>query len=230
MDASKRLNEALRAFHEGRYEEALRGYEWFHRNALKHRASLYGVRLSFALAYWTELGKVYPKALRSLERIRRTKAKALREGRGSAETFHDVVSINEYVGKELETYRLFIRLTSRRPKLATKCARRAMPALVRVRDFRLARRYLPDPEARVARHAEMLNRDIPKIPARAKKTKTKAPIKEAYIANYCDDVALLSKVLNGVGERERAQRLEKSAASLIRIPSVRRLVARRLRR
>ena len=228
--ASKRLHKGQLALMAGRHEEALREFVWFHHNALKHQPSLYGVRLSFALSYWAELAKVYPKAARALERIRLSKARALREGRGSRETFHDVVAINECVGKESETYRLFVRLNSRRPKLAAGCARQAMPALIQAGDFALARRHLKNPEGRVAYHADILNSDIPKIPERVRKTKTKAPIKEAYIANYCDDVRMLSKVLAGAGERRRARDLRTLAASLIRIPSVRRLIADRLRR
>ncbi len=134
LDAHKRLREAQQAAIEGRHAEALRGYEWFHRNALRHQRSLYGVRLSFALWYWVELGKVYPKARRSLERIRRYKTAALRDGRGDRETFHDVVSINDHLDKQRDTYRLFVNLDGKRPALAAKCAGLAMPALVRHRD------------------------------------------------------------------------------------------------
>ena len=121
MDPRERLTKGQQAALEGRHAEALREYEWFHRHALKHRPSLYGVRLSFALTYWTELGKVYPKALRSLERVRRNKMAALRNGRGSRESFHDVASINEHLGKEIDTRRLFSQMAAKRPRMATEC-------------------------------------------------------------------------------------------------------------
>ena len=229
MDPRKRLSKAQQAAAEGRHAEALRGYEWFHRNALKYRPSLYGVRLSFALWYWTELGKVYPKALRSLERIRRAKTAALRNGRGSREIFHDVASINDHLGKQRDTHRLFAMLAARRRRLAAKCARLALPSIVHVKDFKLALRYMPDPEIWLARHAEILNRELPKLPQWKRKTKTKAPIEDAYIANYCDDAALLIKVLNGSGQRRRGTMLRESAVALIDSPSARRLVAARLR-
>jgi hypothetical protein len=228
LDPRERLSNAQQAAAEGRHAEALRGYEWFHRNALRYRPSLYGVRLSFALWYWTELDKVYAEALRSLERIRKAKMAALSNGRGSHETFHDVASINQHLGKERDTHRLFAMLAARRPRMAAKCARLALPSIVKVRDFKLALRYMPDPEIRLARHAEMVNRELPKLPRWKRKTKTKAPIREAYIANYCDDAALLIKVLGGSGLRRRAALLRKSAVALIDFPSVRRLVAARL--
>jgi hypothetical protein len=215
---------------EGRHAEALREYEWFHRNALKHRPSLYGVRLSFALRYWTELGKVYPKARESLERIRRRKTAVLRSGRGNPDLFHDVASINKYVNRQHDTYRLFVWLDVKHPRMAAKCVRVALPALVKARDFKLARRHMPDPEVRVARYAEFMNRELPKIRERVRKSGTKAPVKDAYIANYCDDVALLVGILNGAGERRKAALLRKSAVALLNKPLVRRLVAARLRR
>ena len=51
-----------------RYEVALSKTLWFHENALALRPSLSGVRLSFALSYWLELGEVYPPALEEMKR------------------------------------------------------------------------------------------------------------------------------------------------------------------
>jgi len=40
----------------GQFEKALQDHIWFHENALKHKPALYGVRLSFALQEWVNLG------------------------------------------------------------------------------------------------------------------------------------------------------------------------------
>ena len=227
MDPRKRLDKAQQAAAEGRHAEALRGYEWFHRNALKHRPSLYGVRLSFALAYWTELAKVYPEAGRSLERIRRDKTAALRDGRGNRETFHDVVSINDYLKKQLDTYRLFVNLDRKRPALAAKCASLAMPALVRHRDFKRARRHVQDPEALLSHRASLFKEGMEWSNSRPRKWK--AASREAHIRIYCKDVALLTAILRGSGERAKAAELRKQALGLVEPASLRKLVAARLR-
>ena len=227
--ASERLHQAQLAAIDGRHEEALREYEWFHRNALKHEPSLYGVRLSFALWYWTELGKVYPKARRSLERIRREKMATLRSGRGSRDLFHDVAAINRALSKHVDTYRVFRWLDARRPRMAARCARVALPALVEARAFKLARRHVPDPESRLAEYAMFLNTRLAEIPGRITRSKTQAPAKRAYLQNYCNDAGLLIGILRGTGERNRARLLRRSALALIDPPSARRFVAERLR-
>lgn len=73
-DVSKALTDAQKFAKEGQYEKALERHVWYHENALKYDQAQYGVRLSFALAYWAELGKKYPKAL---DVLRKTRDKAL---------------------------------------------------------------------------------------------------------------------------------------------------------
>jgi hypothetical protein len=70
MNPQIRLQNAFTAAGEGRHEEALREYIWFHDHALELEPALYGVRLSFALAYWVELAQDYPAARTALEGIR----------------------------------------------------------------------------------------------------------------------------------------------------------------
>jgi hypothetical protein len=227
-DPRERLYQARLAAAEGRHEEALREYVWFHNNALKQRPSLYGVRLSFALWDWTELAKVYPKARRALDSIRRKKTALLRNGKGTFKLFHDVVAINEFLKKEADTHRLFRKLHFTRPAMAARCARLALPALARARDFKLARRYLGDAEGRLAQHAELVNKGIARLPRRMRKIDP--PTRDAYIANYRDEAALLVKILSGAGQRKSAMRLRKCAISLIRSASVRKRVAAGLAR
>lgn len=94
-EAYSAINQLTR---EGRFAEALERHEWFHRYALEHRPSYYGVRLSFALSAWKELGEKYPPALESLKRIRDENTTCLRGAEASDELFHDVVSINRTLG------------------------------------------------------------------------------------------------------------------------------------
>lgn len=100
MDPRARLSAGQLAAREGRYEEALREYVWFHDHALDHEQSLYGVRLSFALSYWMDLAKEYPEARKKLEDIRDRKTATLAAGGGDRALFHDVRSINWALGQE----------------------------------------------------------------------------------------------------------------------------------
>ena len=91
----------------------------------------------------------------------------------------------------------------------------------------MASRYI-DPESRVQKYAEFMNKELQKIPEYKRRTGSKAPMRWAYIANYSDDAALLIRILRGVGERARAARLRQSAVDLLDSRAARRQVAERL--
>jgi hypothetical protein len=92
------LAEARHLAAEAKYDEALEKYLWFHRHALEHDQALAGVRLSFALAEWFELGQKYPPARQALLAARDEAAAAIERGEGSFSLFHDVASINRLLG------------------------------------------------------------------------------------------------------------------------------------
>lgn len=127
MNANERLDKARADVQAGRYEEALRGYIWFHDHALEERRSLYGVRLSYALDEWVELGRLYPPAMHELKAKRDEKSAQLGRGEGDRGLFHDVESINEYLADYESTYDLFVRLMGSNTALADKCADLAVP-------------------------------------------------------------------------------------------------------
>lgn len=126
----------------GRYSEALAKHVWFYQNALKYKPSLYGVRLSFALSAWAELGAAYPPALQKLKSIRDETAKKIPEGKGSREAFHDVGSINKTLGEESKTKDLFMWLHSNNPNVAKKVFDLAQPALIKAKEYRLCGAYI----------------------------------------------------------------------------------------
>src|SRR5688572_13955457 len=98
--AENDYSKAKRAFKQGKYEEALRHHISFHDNILKTEPAMYGVRLSFALSAWIELGQKYPAALVALKDVRDKKTARLAGGEQSSALFHDVESINQYLGEE----------------------------------------------------------------------------------------------------------------------------------
>ncbi len=68
-DPLQTLRDARDAARRGAHAEALEKYLWFHHHALEHRPSLTGVRLSYAISEWVELGNAYPPAREALESI-----------------------------------------------------------------------------------------------------------------------------------------------------------------
>ena len=160
MDPRVRLTNGQKAAREGRFEDALREYVWFHEHALEHDRSYYGVRLSFALGYWMELANSYPAAKTKLEEIRDRKITVLGSGNGDPALFHDVESINECLGAEKKTYDLFVNMLRQSPELAVSCAGIALEAIAKVGDFALAEKYSARPEDSLLRLSEELNRDV----------------------------------------------------------------------
>jgi len=227
MNASDRLHAAHRAVSEGQFEEALDEYVWFHEHALEEEPALYGVRLSFALAYWIELADAYPRARQVLEEIRDRKTAALLRGEGNRRLFHDVESINENLGCTSNTYSLFVQLAASNPSLAESCVPLALPAIVDAGDYQLASRYLPDPERRINTLSKSLNHDIEEL---KQLPRSRAPRRDAYIHIYASEVQVIVTVLAGIGQQDEASRLQELASTLIKSASVRKLVRRALER
>lgn len=141
-DPQKILNEAKSDAKAGRYEDALAKHVWFHENALKLEPALYGVRLSFALGYWIELGAAYPPALEKLKSIHDQAADRVRESDQVREPFHDFESINKTLKESAKTKDLFLWLDSHKPQLAKSVFDLAEPALIDAKEYSLCGRYL----------------------------------------------------------------------------------------
>lgn len=67
-----------------------------------------GVRLSFALDRWAQLGYLYPPALLALEKIASEHQNLILSGEGSFIVFHEYQAINCYIGKSAETLEPFL--------------------------------------------------------------------------------------------------------------------------
>jgi hypothetical protein len=225
MTAQERLHAAHLAAMDGKYEDALAEYVWFHDHALEEQPSLYGVRLSFALSYWAELGQSYPPALHALLEVRDRKARSLFSGAADRELFHDVEAINQYLGDHKATSLLFEQLDREHPALAVECANLAQEALVAAGNYALAAKYLTDPQARIAKLAEQLSEDVARIPERPR---SKSPRYGAYTWNFAQDLRLVMSALSGAGRASEAQACHDVAFSSLKPWYVRKEVQRAL--
>jgi hypothetical protein len=218
MTAQERLQAARQAAIEGRHEEALEGLLWFHHHALEEDPSLRGVRLSYALSYWSELAKTYPPALQALKDLREQKAQVLLHGEGDRAVFYDVKAIDERLGDSRATYELYLALAAHWPELAAACTQSALPAIAALRDYALADRLRPDPEARIRELAGRLRWDMQWSKRRRY---MRAPARWASIRNYAADIRLQTEISAGIGRPGEARRLAALAVDLIGDPSLR---------
>jgi hypothetical protein len=212
IDPSAILQEAVELAKKGFHVEALHRHLWFHQHALELRPALYGVRLSFALSYWVDLGKAYPPALDALKAIRDRKLDELAAGGGSCQSFHDVVAINDNIGELTRTTELFRLLDARNPEMARECYSSAENALVAAHEYGLCERYMADLDARlesIKSHRESLiqfhenlGRPLPPEVLR---------IPDVHFAR---DVGHLIEILSGVGRTADAARVRNWALAI----------------
>ena len=120
-DMRKYLNDTQTLVRDGKHEEALERFIWFHYHALEHQPSMYGVRLSFALSYWKQLGDVYPPALTALKITRDYKTDLFVQNKGNRNLFHDVMALNRTLGQDIKTVDLFRTLDIDQADLAKEC-------------------------------------------------------------------------------------------------------------
>jgi tetratricopeptide (TPR) repeat protein len=146
-DVSKIWNDAKDLMEQGKYEEALQRHLWYFNHALEYDQGQTGVRLSFALSQWVELGRRYPKAKQALLEIRDHDAQLLASGQGYVQLFSDVNSINNYLGQDDATLALFKTMYQNDPKLAGECFYYAEDLLLKKGEYELLLKCVGDPQA-----------------------------------------------------------------------------------
>jgi hypothetical protein len=201
-DAAKQaLDDARRLAREGQYEDALQKHVWFHTNALSIDPSYYGVRLSFALSDWVELGKKYPHALAVLGDIRDKKTSMLLDGESDEHLFHDVSSINEYLKETSATVALFKKLENGNPAFATRLYDYVDDALIEHKEYTLAKKYLARPEERLANATVCYKHSIKSNPAS----------RRARDQLFINEVVRLITILRETDDLQRAEHIQTEA-------------------
>jgi len=222
--AQEVLERARNARLAGKYEDALRDHLWFHEHALEEDPSMAGVRLSFALRDWIYLAEQFPLARRALQAIRDRDTQRILNGSATLARFHDVSAINSALGEERATHDLFTQIDAQLPELAKACAELALPALVAVEDFQLARRYLPDPVARIAALAKRVNDFAEDLAKRG--NVSSAPQLLAFVLNYTKEVRLIVEVFRRLGEDEEVAKASVAALDSLKSEALRDAVQR----
>ena len=206
--ADEALAQAQQFAAQGKFEEALQKHIWYHDHALEINQAHYGVRLSFALSYWIDLGKKYPKALDALKDIRDKKTARLVAGEENWTLFHDIVAINKELGESLATVEAFKKIQAARPDFASSVAEIADKALFDAKEYELERKYLGDPLARF----DYLKRNLD-CGFEYAKTRGAAASRSRQDFEYIftHDVVRLIMLLDRTGDKDTARQIQAKA-------------------
>jgi hypothetical protein len=101
-----------------------------------------GVRLSFALSDWEQLGREYPPALEKLTAIRNSLEDRVKKGEDIGRSFHDLAAINRTLNEDSRTTESFRQLDSQNPKAAAKAIFYVKSALVKDKAYELYAKYV----------------------------------------------------------------------------------------
>ncbi len=216
LDPNQVRDEANELRDKGEYQAALDRYLWYWNHALEYNRGLSGVRLSFLLSEWVELGRRYPAAKQALLDIRARDAQALLDGRGYFNLFMDLSSLNQYLQDENATYEVFMKLRQQDPALARQCFWAAQELLVKRGEYALCAEYLGDPEAafnRIRLQWEMLKQSE----QRWAQSSTASPPKTAD-RRFADQTCQLILILVKTGHQAEAERIRSQALALVNDP------------
>jgi hypothetical protein len=209
-DMQKYLSYTRVLVEKGKYQEALERVLWFHDHALEHDEAMYGVRLSYALNDWLELGKVYPPAATALVATRDQSAKSLREGKGDKALFHDVAALNRTLEQPRETLRLFEYLSENHPAKAVECWDLAKETVLAEKRYDLAKKYAGNAVREFAKSKERFNEN--------KRAGGGMRLKEYNEGRLVKDALLLIQLALSLDDRAGALEIQKEASSLVDDP------------
>lgn len=214
------LDDARRFAKSGQYEYALERHVWFHNNACRIDPGYRGVRLSFALMNWVELGKKYPKAMEKLKSIKKNKTSRLYEGEFDLYLFQDVATINRYIGEIESTVELFKHFDQVDTKFAESIYCVADEDLFKFEEYSLSRKYLGNPMDRL----DLARRQYQSGIKFAVSKGNHIPTREAYENIFKDEVKRIVIILDKNGERELALKIQSEALKIFDNPEIHNLI------
>lgn len=146
-DPQRRMQYAKVLAEKGQFEKALEEYLWCYDNGLKDPA-FFGVRNSFLLSYIARLGKQHPPAKSALLQRRDEREKKVLSGTDGKRDLDEVLAINEAIGDEEGTLRLFNGLSGGDEKAKAKRGRmvdNVLELLIKARRYPEILELVPDP-------------------------------------------------------------------------------------
>jgi len=135
------LEEARSAYKEKDYASSLEKYQWFFDNSIKIKRSYYGVRLSYCLDEWAELGKEYPPAKAALVSLKNNTLTIFKQTK-SREAFHEYSSICRSLGNKEEVFNNFLPLHKEKSEIAKELFRFVYEYCAENEKWNICREYL----------------------------------------------------------------------------------------
>lgn len=221
-DMHKYLSETNDLARTGKHEEALKRHIWYHDHALEHAPGMYGVRLSFALGGWKELGEKYPPAMKALVEVRDRKMKSILDGKESHNLFQDVAAINEVLGEPEKTVSLFEQVDEKQPKVAKGYWNVAKDAVIDAKRYDLAGKYIGDPVSEFIRVKDMYAQGMRLYnDPRVSEDGLKAYIKASIENDLVEESLQLIEGCNALNNSKAALEIQASALALVEDPRLR---------
>jgi serine/threonine protein kinase len=242
-DVSKIWNDAKDLMEQGKYEEALQRHIWYFNHALEYDQGQTGVRLSFALSQWVELGRHYPRAKQALLEIRDRDTQQLTAGQGYVNMFADVQAINRELSDEDATYALFKNIREKDPQLAGQCYFWVESLLVSKGEYQWCYDHMGDPQSRFdsarrsfdmeranqQRMGEIQQRIAQQIAAQNQKfgrtnppaflpPDTSAMLKKSAENRFIGQVRQLIEILVATGHQADAEKIQGEAITILDDP------------
>lgn len=215
--AKMALDAARHLAAEGKFQDALEKHIWYHDHALEVDQGQYGVRLSFALADWIELGGKYPPALNALLEIRDRKTSRLLAGEAGRELFHDVMSINERFGEHAATVGLFKKIDVMQPQFAEEIYDLADEALITAGEYALAKKYLGD----AGRRFEIAKSNFVECLEYSETSQFRDMSRRTAEMIFAGDVVRIVTVLDKTGDFAVAREIQAKALVVLDNPAIR---------
>ncbi len=237
------LSDADKFMEQGLYEESLQRHIWYFNHALQYDQGQTGVRLSFALSSWVELGRRYPKARAALVETRDQDTRLLAAGQGYANLFADVSSINRCLGDDEATYELFTTLREKDPQLAGQCYFWIEGLLVAKGEYQWCYDHMGDPQFRfdtIARGYDMETANAGRMAESQERTKqmlaemnqkngwtnrppnlppdTSAMLKKSAADRFVSQSRQLIEILVGSGHQADAETIRDEAMTVLDDP------------
>jgi serine/threonine protein kinase len=236
VDLQKILQEAQDLMSQGRDEEALQRLIWYHDHSMSDPSQT-GVRNSFALSYWVELGRRYPNAKQALLEIRDHDTQEFTGGRGNFDLFMEVSSINHYLGDDDATYGLFQSLRQQDKALTQQCYELVQGLLVQRGEYDLCLSYLGDPQTAFERirqswermkhwedqQAATRRQGVERLEAMARTNALFANGPVPFLPElpkfadrqFVDQTRQLIEILVGAGQNDEAEKIQNQAVAVL---------------
>lgn len=213
----KDLKKAMKLRKEGKYKEALKEHILFHEES-KAIIGMGGVRLSYAIEDWVKLSQKYPPALTALIALKDKNKKLLLTGNGDFKNFQEFSSINRSLKKEDETYKLFLLLDKKFPKLAHRYFIIAKDLVMKHKNYQLYAKYLKDSIGEYEKIRSSRENILSMI--RTNKTLNTPEMKKYTDNHFVESTCQLIEVLVGLNRDKEAEEIQRRALQYFKTPKI----------